>query len=106
MRPVLGIAGVFLGLCLLVKAPSWFTHNLAEIPAAGAHALQGKAASERLAVLEKLKAEGKISWNRGHSYRMAHCSGPGENCASTGCCKQAGNQCFRKHETWSACRAS
>jgi len=31
------------------------------------------------------------------------CSAVGENCMHTGCCKDAGMQCFKKHDTWAMC---
>lgn len=34
------------------------------------------------------------------------CSGPGENCTETRCCKDAGNACFKKDAKWSSCKPS
>jgi len=34
------------------------------------------------------------------------CTGDGEDCSETKCCKIGGTQCFRKNKFWSACRAS
>lgn len=33
-----------------------------------------------------------------------NCSGPGEDCSETRCCKERGKQCFNKAEGWSACK--
>jgi len=34
------------------------------------------------------------------------CTGPGENCIKTQCCKEPGMQCFVKHDTWASCKPS
>jgi len=34
------------------------------------------------------------------------CSGSGENCSATSCCKEPGMQCFEKDHKWAACRSA
>mmetsp|Transcript_24902 Transcript_24902/g.57885 ORF Transcript_24902/g.57885 Transcript_24902/m.57885 type:complete len:649 (+) Transcript_24902:39-1985(+) len=35
----------------------------------------------------------------------ANCSAGGEDCSSTGCCKESGKQCFTKCKGWASCKA-
>jgi len=37
---------------------------------------------------------------------LRNCSGDGEDCRHSKCCKTGGSQCFRKNEFWAMCRAA
>jgi len=58
---------------------------------------------------EALGPRKKGEFDKGRAGEIAHwvkgtCVGPGQNCTESRCCKQAGQQCFKKNDNWASCK--